>query len=202
MMFLRSATTRLLHQQVSKKTFAATYGSCRFLRAGLSTYANDEKAYLFHDENIGTLGIPSPDRADYRKKMATFDEQPLTSLLMELPDRVGVLHDVLRFFWKYDVNIRRIESRPSQFGKFDFFVDVEGGMMGDERDERLDNLRTSLKEFGVEKLLTLGEKEGKVGFNILFVVLNLFACKVSIGRHAALKSLTFQLRKLLSTYYY
>lgn len=30
-----------------------------------------------------------------------------TSLLMELTDRVGVLHDVLRFFWKYDVNISR-----------------------------------------------------------------------------------------------
>jgi len=74
---------------------------------------------------------------------------------MELPDRVGVLHDVLRFFWKYDVNIRRIESRPSQFGKFDFFVDVEGS----ERDGRLGNLRASLKEYGVEKLLTLGEKE-------------------------------------------
>ncbi len=79
---------------------------------------------------------------------------------MELPDRVGVLHDVLRFFWKYDVNIRRIESRPSQFGKFDFFVDVEGGA-ANGRDERLDNLRTSLKEYGVEKLLTLDEKEGK-----------------------------------------
>jgi len=86
---------------------------------------------------------------------------------MELPDRVGVLHDVLRFFWKYDVNIRRIESRPSQFGKFDFFVDVEGS----ERDGRLGNLRASLKEYGVEKLLTLGEKEGKVEFIIIFVLL-------------------------------
>lgn len=114
--------------------------------------------------------------------METIDEQPLTSLLMELPDRVGVLHDVLRFFWKYDVNIRRIESRPSQFGKFDFFVDVEGGMMGDERDERLDNLRANLKDYGVEKLLTLGEKEGKVGFdNILFVILNSSARESSIG---------------------
>ena len=181
MMLLRSATSRLLHQVSTKKTFATTYG-CRFLRAGLSTHANEEKAYHFHDETIGSLGISSPDRADYRKKMETIDEQPLTSLLMELPDRVGVLHDVLRFFWKYDVNIRRIESRPSQFGKFDFFVDVEGGMMGDERDERLDNLRANLKDYGVEKLLTLGEKEGKVGFdNILFVILNSSARESSIG---------------------
>ena len=199
MMFLRSATSRLLHQVSTKKTFATTYG-CRFLRACLSTHTNEEKAYHFHDETIGSLGISSTDRADYRKKMETIDEEPLTSLLMELPDRVGVLHDVLRFFWKYDVNIRRIESRPSRFGKFDFFVDVEGGMMGDER---LDNLRTSLKDYGVEKLFTLGEKEGKMGFNnILFAILNSSAGESSIGRHAALQRLTFQLRGLLSTYCY
>ena len=37
---------------------------------------------------------------------------PRTSLLMQLTDRVGILHDVLRWFWKFDVNICRIESRP------------------------------------------------------------------------------------------
>jgi len=147
-----AATSRLLHQ-VSKKTFEATYG-CRYLR-GLSTHTNDERAQLFSAEKIGTLGINSPDQADHLKKMVAFEEQHLTSLLMELPDRVGVLHDVLRFFWKYDVNVRRIESRPSQFGKFDFFVDVEA----DERDQRFENLTTSLKEYGVEKLHTLDKKK-------------------------------------------
>ena len=89
------------------------------------------------------------------------EEKHLTSLLMELPNRVGILHDVLRFFWKFDVNIRRIESRPSKFGKFDFFVDVERtNGSEDERDERLENLLASLEEYGVEKLLILGEKEG------------------------------------------
>lgn len=54
------------------------------------------------------------------------DEAPRTSILMELTDRVGVLHDVLKHFWKYDVNITRIESRPHRTGKFDFFVDIDG----------------------------------------------------------------------------
>jgi len=157
MSLLRPATSRLLHQ-VSKETFAASYG-CRCFRV-LSTHVNNEKAQLFRDEKIGTSGLTSSDQADHQsqKNTVAFEEQHLTSLLMELPDRVGVLHDVLRFFWKYDVNITRIESRPSQFGKFDFFVDIECGM-ADERCESIDNLRTSLKEYGVEKLLTLGEKE-------------------------------------------
>ena len=58
------------------------------------------------------------------------DEPPRTSILMELSDRVGVLHDVLKYFWKNDVNITRIESRPFQRGDdgstFDFFLDMDG----------------------------------------------------------------------------
>lgn len=134
----------------------ATYG-CRSLR-DLSTLTNDEDSQLFHRENIDSFNISSADRGERLKKASRSEEQNLTSLLMELPDRVGVLHDVLRFFWKYDLNIRRIESRPSKFKKFDFFVDVEG-VLSDEEDQRLNYLLASLKDFGVKKLLTLGEKE-------------------------------------------
>jgi phenylalanine-4-hydroxylase len=67
---------------------------------------------------------------------------------MELTDRVGVLHDVLRFFWKYDVNICRIESRPAKQSSpsgrlraFDFFVDMEGN----PSDENVGNLLDALR---------------------------------------------------------
>lgn len=73
---------------------------------------------------------------------------PRTSVLMELSDRVGVLHDVLRYFWKYDVNICRIESRPAkqasptgQQKAFDFFVDMEGSPSDDNVGKLLDALR-------------------------------------------------------------
>ena len=57
-------------------------------------------------------------------------EQPRVSVLMELQDRVGILHDILKYFWKYDINVSRIESRPVQtgqwmkpkFGKFVFVI--------------------------------------------------------------------------------
>ncbi|MGK3744291.1 MAG: prephenate dehydratase, partial [Bacillariaceae sp.] len=108
-----------------------------------------DRMTMDHDENNTNASNNSED-----------EEKHLTSLLMELPNRVGILHDVLRFFWKFDVNIRRIESRPSKFGKFDFFVDVERTSGSGEKDERLENLLASLEEYGVEKLLILGEKEG------------------------------------------
>ena len=44
-----------------------------------------------------------------------YGETPRTSLLMELTDRVGILHEVLRYFWKYDVNISRIGTKDCHF---------------------------------------------------------------------------------------
>ena len=83
---------------------------------------------------------------------------------MELPDRVGALHDVLKYYWKYDVNITRIESRPvttvsSSSGgngspKFDFFVDFHGKV----GDPNVNALLQSLKQL-TDKLLVLDEKE-------------------------------------------
>ena len=148
MFFLRPVASRLL-TRASRKASTGTSTGHRCLR-GFSTHA--------YTVANGNLEFPSLDHLNPPSNNSTtlMDEPQLTSLLMELPDRVGVLHEVLKFFWKYDLNIRRIESRPSKCGAFDFFVDVEGGS------ERLAPLKKSLNEFGVQKLLTLGEKEGKL----------------------------------------
>jgi predicted amino acid-binding ACT domain protein len=85
----------------------------------------------------------------------TGNDIPRTSVLMELPDRVGMLHDVLRYFWKHEVNICRIESRPLVGMKsFDFFVDFEGS----PEDSNVSLLLQSLKPM-TQKLLMLDEKK-------------------------------------------
>lgn len=86
-------------------------------------------------------------------------EAPRTSMLMELSDRVGVLHDVLRWFWKNDVNICRIESRPHQIHpdgtqSFDFFVDFEGSLA----DPNVTKLLESLQPLA-NKVLLLDNKK-------------------------------------------
>ena len=58
---------------------------------------------LGHVGHVGNIGIANMN-----------EEKPRVSVLMELHDRVGVLHDVLKYFWKYDINATRIESRPVQ----------------------------------------------------------------------------------------
>jgi phenylalanine-4-hydroxylase len=88
----------------------------------------------------------------------TYRDMPRMSVLMELTDKVGILHDVLRFFWKYDVNICRIESRPHKAGlggerNFDFFVDFEGSPSEENVVKLLDALTPM-----TEKLLVLDEK--------------------------------------------
>ncbi|CAM9893922.1 unnamed protein product [Chrysoparadoxa australica] len=65
------------------------------------------------------------------------------SLLMEVKDGVGSLHEVLRYFWKYDISITRIESRPlpRDASSFDFSIDFYG-----QRGERhVDDLLQVLK---------------------------------------------------------
>ncbi|CAB9496196.1 Tryptophan 5-hydroxylase [Seminavis robusta] len=90
------------------------------------------------------------------------DEKARTSILMELSDRVGVLHDVLKHFWKYDINVTRIESRPLQKGcnndstqdTFDFYLDFDG----DTQDDNVQQLLQALKPLA-NKVLILDSKD-------------------------------------------
>jgi hypothetical protein len=102
-----------------------------------------------------------------------FGEHPRVSLLMELKDEVGILHEVLKYFWKYDINVSRIESRPVHSDRthksqwklsrgrpeaatpvFDFFLDFHGSL-GDAPVQKLMNDLAPL----TEKLLVLDEKD-------------------------------------------
>ncbi len=100
---------------------------------------------------------------DHSAKSNLYDDKPRVSVLMELTDRLGVLHDVLKYFWKYDINVTRIESRPvapsSQWDgdgkrKFDFFVDFDGSI----DDISVQKLLNDLGPL-TDKLLLLDEKD-------------------------------------------
>ncbi len=51
-----------------------------------------------------------------------------TSVMFSVKDRVGALHDMLTPFKRYNINLTKIESRPSKRKVWDyyFFVDLEG----------------------------------------------------------------------------
>ena len=143
----------------------------------LSTNLNEDNMSQYHVESKSNEHIPpqewttfhgkipvlqtDPAVASAEKKALLADlEQPRVSVLMELTDRVGVLHDVLKYFWKYDISITRIESRPVQINqwdgkkRFDFFMDFNGSL----EDAAVHKVLHDLGPL-TDKLLVLDEKD-------------------------------------------
>lgn len=42
------------------------------------------------------------------------EEKPKTSLLLKVYDQPGALQEILKYFWKHEINMTRIESRPAK----------------------------------------------------------------------------------------
>ena len=66
-----------------------------------------------------------------------------TSIAFSVKDRVGALHDILVAFKRNNVNLTKIESRPSKVRAWDyyFFVDMEGH----NKDEKVKKALSGLK---------------------------------------------------------
>jgi len=67
-----------------------------------------------------------------------------TSIIFALKDEPGALYKALKEFAERDINLTKIESRPSKrkLGEYLFFVDFEGSL----EDEKVENALTSIKE--------------------------------------------------------
>lgn len=110
------------------------------------------------DERFPSAAQNLQTQEKVKHDLDVMEDSPRTSILMELSDRVGVLHDVLRYFWKYDINVTRIESRPLKGGEygttFDFFLDFDGSI----EDANCKKLLKSLDRVA-NKLLILDSKD-------------------------------------------
>ncbi|MEI7554748.1 prephenate dehydratase [Candidatus Chlorohelix sp.] len=53
---------------------------------------------------------------------------PITAIMLSIKDKVGTLHAVTDIFMRYNINLVRIESRPSKQKAWDyvFFIDLQG----------------------------------------------------------------------------
>jgi len=78
------------------------------------------------------------------REMPEPTERDKTSVMFSLKDRAGGLHDILVPFKKNNINLTKIESRPSKMKawKYYFFVDMDGHVKNEK-------IRKTLKE--VEK---------------------------------------------------
>lgn len=87
----------------------------------------------------------------------------MTHLSLPLPPFATCIQ-ILKFYWKYDVNISRIESRPSKRaeGVFDMYVDFEGT----RGEEKVDFLLHALDKH-INSILLLDNKEVRICGNRL-----------------------------------
>ncbi|KAL0491749.1 phenylalanine-4-hydroxylase [Acrasis kona] len=74
------------------------------------------------------------------------------TLLMAIPHRVGALKKALNILSKHDVNLKKIESRPSKIGTslYDFVVDVEKEVP----QQKLDSAVNELKKLDAANVIT------------------------------------------------
>lgn len=72
-------------------------------------------------------------------------------------DMIGALLDVLKYFWKYDINMSHIESRPSKNSEnnCDFNVNFDGKPGDPIIDKLLDDLKRHCSTF-----LVMSDKTG------------------------------------------
>jgi prephenate dehydratase len=67
----------------------------------------------------------------FKERNKLWETENMTSLSFTLVERPGILNDALSVFTKNNVNMTRIQSKPSKFNtgekrKVEFFIDITG----------------------------------------------------------------------------
>ncbi len=90
------------------------------------------------------------------KNYIDIDQPSRVSILTEIVDTPGSLYEILKYFWKFDVSITKIESRPSPKDSSVFIIQIDfNGSIGDQT---TDKLMSSLRQH-CKNTLVLDEKE-------------------------------------------
>lgn len=81
---------------------------------------------------------------------------PRVSVLTEIDDTPGALHEILRYFWKYEINLTHVESRPTTKNSegFNIYIDFHGQLGESKTDKLMRELRARCKN-----MLVLDERE-------------------------------------------
>jgi len=113
-----SSTSRAAEIASQEKNSAAIASILAAKKYRLNVIAKDIEDNLNNVTRFLVIGgaIPKPTKKDK------------TSIMFSVKDKVGALHDILVPFKKYNINLTKIESRPSKRKTWEyyFFVDMTG----------------------------------------------------------------------------
>ncbi|MFA7002297.1 MAG: prephenate dehydratase, partial [Candidatus Omnitrophota bacterium] len=109
---------------------AATLYNLPIVKGDIQDFAGNMTRFL-----VISRQMPSPTRSDK------------TSVLVSIKDKVGALHELLRFFRASGINMTKIESRPSKKKAWDyyFFIDFEGHAETPKVRKMLDQIEARVK---------------------------------------------------------
>jgi len=67
-----------------------------------------------------------------------------TSIIFSSEDKPGALYNILKEFAEKNINLKKIESRPSKrkLGEYFFFVDIEGNLKDNNLKKAIDNIKS------------------------------------------------------------
>lgn len=125
------------HQQAAAATAAAVQHD---------ESSNNIAGARFNDQQVNaSLGGLDSDGTT-----STSSDKPIakSSVRVTVANTSGSLQDILKFFWKHDINMTRIESRPNKQSAtdYDIYVDFDGSV----DDSRVKSLLQALKQHSVD----------------------------------------------------
>ncbi|MCM8784284.1 MAG: prephenate dehydratase [Candidatus Omnitrophica bacterium] len=127
--WLESNLPRAELVEVSSTTKAAEFASCEKLSAAIASEMAAERYGL---KILASSIEDSPHNVTrflvIGKSLTRPTGKDKTSVMFSIKDRVGALHAMLFPFKKHNINLTKIESRPSKRKPWDyyFFIDLEG----------------------------------------------------------------------------
>lgn len=124
-------------------------------RSGSAAVASEVAADVY-DLNLLVRNLETP-ADNYTRFLVLGETTPpptgddKTSVAFSLPDRAGALYEVLEPFGRLDINMTKIESRPSRESTWDyiFFVDFQGHRQEEPVQELIDHVKTKTRFFKV-----------------------------------------------------
>ncbi|MCK9266627.1 prephenate dehydratase [bacterium] len=78
------------------------------------------------------------------KKLSSKTETDQTSIILSIKDKIGALQDILNHFTKSNINLTRIESRPSKKKAWDYIFYLD--FIGHKEDNKIKSVLTELEK--------------------------------------------------------